>query len=106
MGLAETAASCHTATSRLVQALTSIEGVEPTFEGAIFNEAVLRLPGPVAPVLEALAEQGILGGYDLSQHYPELGHALLVCATETRTQGHIDFYTKTLASILEDGQGG
>ena len=37
-------------------------------------------------VLEALAQRDIIGGYDLSRHYPDLGNALLVCATETRTR--------------------
>jgi glycine dehydrogenase subunit 1 len=61
---------------------------------------VLRLGHPVAPVLEALAGQGILGGFDLSRHYPELGNALLVCATETRTAEDIEAYARALGEIL------
>ena len=43
-----------------------------------------------APVLEALAARGIVGGLDLSGYYPELGTALLVCATETQTAADIE----------------
>ena len=46
---------------------------------------MLRFDRPVAPLLQALSARGILGGYDLGADYPELGHALLVCATEMRT---------------------
>ena len=49
---------------------------------------------------DRLAQRGILGGFDLSRHYPELGHALLVCATETKTAEQIATYRRVLASIL------
>jgi glycine dehydrogenase subunit 1 len=99
-GLRRVAAACHANTQALVQALTAIRGVEPVFAAPRFHEAVLKLDRPVAPVLEALAERGILGGFDLSQHYPELGHALLVCATETRTAEDIDAYVRALSEVL------
>jgi glycine dehydrogenase subunit 1 len=33
-------------------------------------------------------------------HYPALGHALLVCATETRTAADIDAYARALGAVL------
>jgi len=39
-------------------------------------------------------------GFDLSRHYPELGPALLVCATETKTPAHIARYTQALRAAL------
>lgn len=39
-------------------------------------------------------------GFDLSQHYPALGSALLVCATETRTAEDIARYAAALREIL------
>ena len=74
------------ARNELVAALAQLPGVRAAFAGPRFHEAVLKLDRPVAPVLEALAARGIIGGFDLSRDYPELGNALLVCATETRTQ--------------------
>ena len=71
---------------KLVAALTRIKGVKLAFDGPRFHEAVLQLDRKVGDVLEALAQRGIIGGYDLSRHYPELGNALLVCATEMRTR--------------------
>ncbi|MGQ0530052.1 MAG: aminomethyl-transferring glycine dehydrogenase subunit GcvPA, partial [Panacagrimonas sp.] len=84
----------------LVAALSQVPGVRAALSGARFHEAVLSLPRPVAPVLEALADQGIFGGFDLSPHFPELGHALLVCATETRSASDIRLYKDTLSRIL------
>jgi glycine dehydrogenase subunit 1 len=100
-GLERVAATCQTQTSALVRALTAIKGVELVFSGPRFHEAVLRLDRPVGEVLEQLAQRGIVGGYDLSKHYPELGHALLVCATEMRTDEDIAAYARTLSEILE-----
>jgi glycine dehydrogenase subunit 1 len=98
-GLTEVAAHCIQRTEQLVAALTQIPGVEAVFSGPRFHEAVLRLDVPVAPVLEALAAEGIVGGYDLSGDYPELGHALLICATETRTDADIECYRDALKGI-------
>lgn len=89
-GLARVAATCHLRTAELVEQLTALEGVRLAFSSARFHEAVLLLDRPVQPLLRALQAQGILGGYDLGDEYPELGPALLVCATETRTAADIE----------------
>jgi glycine dehydrogenase subunit 1 len=62
---------------------------------------VLLLDRPVAPVLKALAARGILGGLDLAPYYPELGPALLVCATETKTAADIERYRASLNEALQ-----
>jgi glycine dehydrogenase subunit 1 len=99
-GLARVARACHGAAAALLAALTRIEGVERAFSGPRFHEFVLRLKAPVAPVLDALKARGIIGGFDLEGDYPELGHALLVCATETRTPADIARYADSMASIM------
>ncbi len=99
-GLERVAAASHTNTNALVEQLTAIKGVTRVFDRPVFHEAVLRLDAPVADTLRALEAQGILGGYDLADHYPELGQALLVCATETRTSGDIAQYAFHLERIV------
>ena len=99
-GLARVGAHSIANTHQLVAKLVEIPGVEPVFAGDRFHEAVIRLPQPVAPVLERLAKQDILGGFDLGRHYPELGHALLVCATETKSAADLDRYAAALKKIL------
>jgi glycine dehydrogenase subunit 1 len=100
-GLEQVAAACQQQTNKLVDALTKVRGVKLAFDGPRFHEAVLQLDRNVGEVLEQLARAGIVGGFDLSQQYPELGQALLVCATETRTDGDIERYAKTLAEVMQ-----
>jgi glycine dehydrogenase subunit 1 len=55
----------------------------------------------VAPVLQRLADRGILAGFDLGEHYPQLGHAWLVCATETKTSAEIERYANALGDVMK-----
>jgi glycine dehydrogenase subunit 1 len=100
-GLARVANECHRRANQLVAALTRVKGVKLAFDGPRFHEAVLELDRPVAPVLAELARRGVVGGFDLSTDYPELGNALLVCATETRTEADIRAYADALADTLK-----
>ena len=70
------------------------------FASPRFHEVVLRLPAPAKEVLERLRAQGILGGADLGRWYPELGDAVLVCATETKTAQDIHHYVEALGSVI------
>ena len=54
----------------------------------------------VAPLLAALARRGIAGGLDLARRYPDLGPALLVCATETKRTEDIEAYAAALGEVL------
>ena len=99
-GLRKVALRSQQTTADLVASLTAIKGVERLFDGPHFHEVALRLDRPVGPVLDALAERDVLGGYDLSASNPELGNALLVCATETKTDADIDAYVAALKDIL------
>jgi glycine dehydrogenase subunit 1 len=99
-GLRKVAATCHANVQRLLDALTALPGVSRTFAAPVFHEAAVTLDRPVAPVLAQLSANGILGGYDLSEAFPELGHTLLVCATENRTDADIRAYADALADIL------
>jgi glycine dehydrogenase subunit 1 len=100
-GLTRTAAAAHARTRELVTALTRVPGVRPAFTGPCFHETVLQLDRPAAPVLRALAGRGIIGGLDLAGYYPELGNALLVCATETKTSADIERYRSALSEALQ-----
>ena len=99
-GLARVAQSAHQRTAELTRQLCAIDGVDALFDGPHFHEAALRLDRPVAPVLEALAERDILGGFDLSGAYPDLGDALLVCATETKTDADLASYADALREVM------
>ncbi len=99
-GLEAVAQASLQRTADLLAALEPIAGVRRAFSGAHFHEAVLLLDRPVAPVLAALARRGIIGGFDISAWVPHLGHALLVCATETKLAVDIDAYANALGEIM------
>ncbi len=101
VGLERVAAASHARTRELIAALTRLPGVRLAFDGPCFHEAVLSFDRPVAPLLEALASRGILGGIDLSEYYPELGGALLACATETKSSADIDRYVTALGEAMQ-----
>jgi len=100
-GLARTAAASHARTRELIAGLTRVPGVRLAFTGPCFHEAVLQLDRPVAPVLKALGSRGIQGGLDLGGYYPELGNALLVCATETKSSADLERYRVSLSEAVQ-----
>jgi glycine dehydrogenase subunit 1 len=99
-GLERVAAASHANTRRLSRMLCEIPGVEPLFDRPVFHEQALRLPAPAANVLRSLAAQDILGGFDLGAEYPELDPAILVCATELRTDEEMQGFASKLAQVI------
>lgn len=99
-GMKQVAAVSHASATALRDQLLKLKGVEAVFEHPFFHEFVIRLNQPVANILEKLGDAGILGGYDLSVEYPELGNALLVCVTETKTPEDIQSYVQKLEKVL------
>src|SRR5512139_1446082 len=105
-GLAKVASASHANTVALADKLAAIPGVTKAFASPCFHEVVLKLndstlKGTSAKdVLRALRAQGILGGLDISGWYPELGQAILVCVTETKTAADLDHYTQQMERIL------
>ena len=100
-GLSQVAHSCNANTHALIDALCTLPGISRPFDTPLFHEGVVQLDRPVAEFLATLSHQGILGGYDLSADYPELGNALLVCATEQRSAADIAAYVAAAGSVLE-----
>jgi glycine dehydrogenase subunit 1 len=101
-GLENTAAACFENNNVLVEKLTAIDGVKKAFCGTHFHETVLQLESDATQVLSALIDKGILGGYNLSKDYPELGNAILVCTTEMRNAEDIDAYADALSEVLNN----
>jgi glycine dehydrogenase subunit 1 len=99
-GLASVAEASHARTQELAAAAARLPGVEIAFQGPRFHELVLRLDRPAQAVLAAMEAAGVLGGYDLARDYPELGPAILVCATETKTAADIERWAAALGEAL------
>lgn len=99
-GLAQVAANCHAQTQTLMDKLLAIPGVTKQFTGPFFHETALRMPKPTASILAQLSRLNIQGGYRLGESYPTLKQAILICATETKTEEDLDLYADTLAWVL------
>ncbi len=100
-GLERTALDSHHNAQQLRDKLSAIKGVEVLFDSAIFHEFVVRLETSVEAALSDLAEQNILGGFSLKADYPELGEALLVCATEMHSEAEIDQFAAHLGMRIK-----
>ncbi len=101
-GLTRLARLNHAAAIALAERLERVPGVR-LVNRAFFNEFALRLPCRAAPIVEALADQGVLGGIPISRLYPdrpELADLLLVAATETTTAADIERLAHGLAEVL------
>ena len=103
-GLRRVAMTSVQQTAKLAGMLSAMAGVEKAFSAPHFHEVVLRLDRPVGPLLDALAANNILGGFDLSNDYPELGNSLLVCATETKTDEDLESYAAAIENALQASQ--
>lgn len=101
-GLERVALASHHNIRQLSQKLAQVKGVETVFTRPVFHETVIKLTQPVAPVLAAMAQNGVLAGFDLSVDYPELGNALVVCATETKNDADLNRFVTALVQALAD----
>ena len=100
-GLRRVAAASHANMQALAALAGGVQGVKRLFSAPHFHEVVLRLPKSSAAVLAGMAGQGVSGGFDLQPHYPQLGNAILVCATETKTDEDLQRYVAALRHALQ-----
>ena len=98
-GLKQVASHCYANTHQLVDKVKPLD-VTPLFSGEYFHEIVLDLKQPAEPVLEKMAEQAVLGGYALGRDFPELKNAILLCATETKTETDLQQFVDALQRAM------
>jgi glycine dehydrogenase subunit 1 len=101
VGLRRLALLNHQQALKTKIALSGVKGVE-VLTPRFFNEFAVKLSKPAAEVVEALARRGVLAGVPYSRLNPHGGmdDVLLVCATETVTDGDIETFKTELAEVL------
>ena len=99
-GVRRVATNSMANTRTLREKLTAIPGVRALFTRAGFHEVALALPKSASEVIERLAKENIVAGVALGDEYPELGDALLVCATETKTSADIDRFASAMVRAV------
>ena len=91
-------------TSYAMKRIAAIVGIRVLYSGTPhFKEFVINFDATgktVAEVNQKLLVEGIFGGKDLSQDFPELGQSALYCVTEVHSQGDID---RLVACLQEAG---
>jgi len=102
-GLLKVAKASHHNTKLLVSKLQGVEGVKVRSPETIFHEFVIELDANVSEVIDTMAEQAVLGGFDISAYYPELGNCLLVCVTEVKVESDLDLFVGALKRALQKG---
>jgi len=107
-GLARLARVNHDRARQTAEALSAVGGVE-VLNSAFVNEFTVLLRRDAREVVRELADYGVLGGVSLGRLYPdrpELGHALLVTATETTTDQDIHALAAILGEVLANAHEG
>ena len=100
-GLRRTALLNHQQARRMKEAVAAVEGVQ-VLTPRFFNEIAVRLPAPAAPLVERLAERGVIAGVPVSRLAPRAGFddVLLLAATETTTDDDIAALAAALKEAL------
>jgi len=83
----------------LADKIAALDGFAVKFPGPFFNEFVLTCPAPAALVIEAMAQQGIMPGIDLSRSFSECEYDLLVCVTEKHSTAQLERYVEALKDL-------
>lgn len=100
-GLRNTALQCHHNTHRLIEMMVELPMIKRLFDGPYFYECAIDVGQPSEPVIEQLAtEYGVIAGPALGRYYPEFDNALMVCATEQRTEDELEHFRHALDRIL------
>ncbi|HSI67360.1 MAG TPA: aminomethyl-transferring glycine dehydrogenase subunit GcvPA [Planococcus sp. (in: firmicutes)] len=77
-------------------------GFEIVFDGAHFNEIVIKSSSPIKEVNAKLLQEGMIGGYDLGKSYDEFKQHMLVAVTEQRTKEEIDAFVQVFAATVQE----
>lgn len=97
-GLKEAAELCVQKAHYAYERLIKTGRFTAAFSTPFFKEFVVKSKVPVGELNRNLLDEKIIGGYDLSREYPELGDAWLLAVTEKRTREEIDRLVKTVES--------
>ena len=85
-----------------LNSLSEVPGVS-VLNDSFFNEFTIRLPRPAAPVVEELADRGVLAGVPVSRLEPErpdLADLMVVASTEVNTEADRAAYVAALKEVL------
>lgn len=74
-------------------------GLQVIFQGAFFNELVIKVDDDADALNDYLVTQGFIGGYHLGRTDDRLKNHILVAVTEQRTKEQIDTFVREVAAV-------
>ena len=101
-GLRDLAMLNHMRAVAVADRLAALPGVA-LVNDQFFNEFTLTLPIEARPVVQAMADRGVLGGVSLGRLYPEapaLAQGLVIAVTEIVTDDDVDALEAALMEVL------
>ena len=88
-GIQEVARQSYRKAHYALEKIQAVEGYSLAYQKPFFKEFLVRTRRTPQTVNESLLEKGILGGYPVKKHYPDLADSLLFCVTEKRSLDEI-----------------
>lgn len=102
-GFKQVANLCYQKAHYAADQISKLDGYQLTFGNTpFFHEFVVKTPKPVSEINFHLQNHWILGGYDLSQDYPEMENQMLIAVTEKISKLDIDDFVLALEEIAHD----
>lgn len=102
-GFKQVANLCYQKAHYAAEQISNLEGYDLAFKDTpFFHEFVIKTPKPVDQINLHLQEHWILGGYELSQAYPELDNHILIAVTEKISKEDIDDFVAALEEVAND----
>ena len=98
-GLKHLAIRNMAACTHLKRELSSIESIhQPHHQQSHFNEFVVELPEQTSSCLAFLEQDGIVGGFNVSDWYPEKSNQMLLTVTDQTSKDDIDRLVQSLTT--------
>ena len=102
-GLKQVANLCYQKAHYAAKEISKLPGFDLAFpETPFFHEFVIKTPKPVSEINKLLQDHWILGGYDLSQAFPELENQMLIAVTEKNSKFDIDDLVDAFSEVSHD----
>ena len=98
-GLIQVAELCYHKAHYAAERIGKIRGFSVVGDKPFFNEFIVKCPMNPVDLNRRLLQEGIVGGYDLANDYPELAGHMLFCVTEMNSRADIDHLVDTLAEV-------
>ncbi len=99
-GLRKVAELCYQKAHYATDQIAKISGFKIREEWTFFNEFVVECPSDPNTINDFLLHEGVLGGLDLGDYYPDMKNSMLFAVTEKNTKEEIDILTELLQEVV------